>query len=196
MTTSDLYQFGVTLLDHYVFLIALALAGLAVAIYLGRHLIGQFWLNMRTRRCLNHLGLRSLSNVRFPDGFGQYFVVDRLVMRHDGISMLICLRYTGRIFCADDIEEWTQMLAGKSYRFKNPLVDLDYQIKAVSALVPDVPVDGFLFFDHRAQFPTGHPERVIQTNTMPESLKQDKQSKVHVSVEEAWRQLVALHTSK
>jgi hypothetical protein len=196
MTKSDYYQFGMTLLDHYVFLIALALAGLAVLIYLGRHKIRQIWLNMRTRHSLNHLGLESVANVQFPDGLGQYFSVDRLVMHHDGISLLIFKRYSGRIFCADDIDEWTQVVGGKSYRFKNPLVDLDYQIRAVSSRAPDVTVNGFLFFDHRAQFPKGHPERVIQIETMPVCLKRDKLNKVQAPVEKAWRQLLTSSGSK
>ena len=190
MTTSDLYRFGLTVLDHYIFLIALALAGLAGLVYLGRHKIRQFWLNLRTRHCLNHLGLESAADVRFPDGLGHFFTVDRLVMHHDGISMLVIKRYSGRIFCADDIDEWTQIVGGKSYRFKNPLIDLDYQIKAVSSLVPDVTVNGYLFFDQRARFPKGHPERVVQIETMPECLKRDTLNKVQSPVEKAWRELL------
>ena len=81
-----------------------------------------------------------MSNFKFPDGLGNYFTVDRLILRQDGISLLVFKQYPGSIFCADGIDEWTQMLAGKSYRFQNPLIDLDFQIKAISSFVPDVPV--------------------------------------------------------
>lgn len=190
MTTSDIYQYGISLFDPYVLLIALLLVTLVV-IYLGRGNYKHAWLNIKARYRLNHLGLKEISNFQFPDGMGHYFNIDRLVMNHDGISLLVFKQYPGRIFCADDIDEWTQMLAGKSYRFKNPLIELDYQVKAVSAYVPDVPVNGFLYFDHRAEFPKGHPDRVIHFDKIPEALKRDKQHKVQAAVESAWQKLSA-----
>ena len=119
MTTSDIYQYGISLLDHYALLIALFLVALAAIMYLGRRNIKQTWLNIKTSYNLNHLGLKEVSNYQFPDGLGNYFNIDRLILRHDGISLLLLKQYSGSIFCADDIHEWTQMLAGKSYRFKN-----------------------------------------------------------------------------
>jgi len=192
MTASDLSQYGISLLDQYVLLIALLLVALAVAMYLGRRKLRQAWLNAQTRYRLNRLGLKEISNFQFPDGLGSYFNIDRLIMRHDGISLLLVKQYPGSIFCADDIDEWTQMLAGKSYRFKNPLIDLDYQVKAVSACIPDVPVDGFLFFDTQAEFPKGHPDRVIRSDSIPEALERNEDLKAQASVESAWEKLGAL----
>jgi hypothetical protein len=192
MMTSDLYQYGNSLLDQYVLLSALFLAALAVVMLLWRRNIKQAWQNAQTRYRLNNMGLKRISNFQFPDGLGNYFNIDRLIMRHDGISLLLVKQYPGSIFCADDIHEWTQMLAGKSYRFKNPLIDLDYQIKAVSACVPDVPVNGFLIFDAQAEFPKGHPDRVIRSDSIPEALKRNKHLKAQASVEAAWEKLVSL----
>ena len=192
MEINQISQYGTALLEHYVLLIALAFVILAVFIFIWRNDIRLAWLNIKTRYRLNHLGLREIADFRFPDGLGNYFSIDRLVMRHDGISLLVFKQYPGSIFCADDINEWTQMLAGKSYRFKNPLIELDYQIKAISASIPGVPVNGFLFFDHRARFPKGHPERVIRFDDIPDDLKRDKQEKVQASVEAAWDKLLKL----
>jgi hypothetical protein len=192
MTTSDIYQYGISILEHYALLIALFLVTLAVIVYLGRGNIKQAWQNLQTRYRLNRLGVRAISNFQFPDGLGNYFNIDRLIMRHDGISLLLVKQYPGSIFCADDIDEWTQMLAGKSYRFKNPLIDLDYQIKAVSACIPGVAVNGFLFFDTRAEFPKGHPDRVIRSDRIPETLKRNKHLQVQAPVESAWEKLKSL----
>ena len=196
MTSSELYQYGNSLLDHYALLIALLialiLAVLAAVIYLGRRNIEHAWLNVKTRYCLKHLGLKQISDLKCPDGLGNYFIIDRLVMRHDGISLIVFKQYPGTIFCADDIDQWTQMLAGKSYRFKNPLIDLDYQVKAVSACVPGVTVNGFLFFDAQAEFPKGHPDRVVRSDSIPEALKRNKHLKVQASVETAWEKLGTL----
>jgi len=189
MTTSDIYQYNISFLDQYALLIALSLVMLAVAIYLGRSKLEHVWLNIKTRHHLNRLGLKQISNFQCPDGLGHYFNIDRLVMRHDGISLLVFKQYPGSIFCADNIDEWTQLLAGKSYRFKNPLVELDFQVKAVSAFMPDVPVDGYLLFGQQTEFPKGHPDRVICLNKIPEALKQSDQHKVQASVESAWKKL-------
>lgn len=190
MTLAELQNLGASLLDWSV-LLAVAILLLVVVLVVGRGRLKQAWLNLKTRYRLNHLGLREIANFRFPDGLGDYFTVDRLIMRPDGISLLMYIQYPGSIFCADDIDEWTQMLEGKSYRFRNPLVDLDYQIKAISARVPDVSVNGFLFFSHQAEFPKGCPERVINMETLPPSLKRNKKVKAEPSVISAWEKLSA-----
>lgn len=192
MTINDIYQYGISILDQYALLIALALVMLAVIIFLSHSNIQHAWLNTKTRYHLNRLGLKQISNFQFPDGLGHYFTIDRLVMRHDGISLLLFKQYPGSIFCAEDIEQWTQMLAGKSYPFKNPLVDLDYQVKTVSACIPDVPVNGFLLFDRQARFPKGHPDRVIQLDNIPEALMRNKKKQVQTAVATAWKKLDAL----
>lgn len=176
-------------------LIAAILLVLAFLIYLGHRKINLAWLNLKTRYLLNHLGLKEISNFKFPDGLGNFFTVDRLILRQDGISLLVFKQYPGSIFCAEDIDEWTQMLAGKSYRFQNPLIDLDFQIKAISTFVPDVPVDGFLFFDHQASFPKGCPERVIKLGDIPQSLKRDKKIQAQTSVMSAWKKLANLSSA-
>jgi Nuclease-related domain len=159
---------------------------------LGRKSLAQGWLNLRTRMRLNHLGYGHLTKLHCPDGLGYHFVIDRLVLRHDGISLLMYINYPGKIFCADDIDDWTQMLGRKSYRFKNPFYELECQVKAVADCVPGVTVDGYLFFDHQALFPKGHPERVIYLRNIPQRLERDKQFKVNQVVKSAWEKLKAM----
>jgi hypothetical protein len=171
--------------------IILAVVVIVVIAYLSRTKIKSFWLNYKTSRCLNQLGIDQASDIKWPDGLGQYFAIDRLILRKDGISVLNYNRYPGKIFCADAIDEWTQMIGQKSYRFKNPLHELDLQIKAISASVPDVPVDGFLFFDHLAEFPKGHPDRVIHPKKIPTTLVKDKKEEVDAAVSAAWSELMA-----
>jgi len=191
MTTSDIYQYGISFIDQYFLLIALFLVACVIVIYMASGNFKHIWLNIKTRRRLNRLGLKQIANFRFPDGLGDYFIIDRLVMRHDGISLLLFKQYPGLIFCADDIDQWTQMLAGKSYRFKNPLVELDLQVKAVAAFIPEVPVNGFLLFDRQAEFPKGKPDRVINLDKIPEALKRNKKQKAQAAVESAWEKLGA-----
>lgn len=192
MTISDILQSVDKIIGPYAFAIALALILSVVIIFLSRRKIKHAWLHFKTRYYLNRLGFKQKSNVQWPDGLGQNFSIDRLILRHDGITLLIYKRYPGKIFCADNIDDWTQMLGLKSYRFKNPLDELDFQVKAISTCIPNVSVNGFLFFDHLAEFPKGHPDRVIHLNNIPEELRRNKNLEVDASVMSAWKQLLSV----
>ncbi len=190
MTASELYQSVTHYFDQYLsFIVLIVTVVLAIILFLGRNKIRYVWLNIKTRYHLNRLGIKQITNFRCPDGLGGYFIIDRLLMLPDGIGLVMFKQYPGSIFCADNIEEWSQILDGKSYHFKNPLVDLDYQVNAVSACIPGVPVNGFIFFDHQADFPKGHPERVIQLDTIPQSLLWEKNTEAQKSVVSAWDSL-------
>lgn len=192
MNIKDIFQLDNEVISQYVLYTAVALLVVAVILIINRRKINHIWLNVKTRYKLKRLGYKQISNFQCPDGLGHYFTIDRLILRHDGITLVVSKQYPGKIFCADNIDDWTQMLGLKSYRFKNPLDDLDYQIKAISALIPGVPVNGFLFFDHQATFPKGHPERVIYLDKIPDELKRSNNVKVETSVMSAWKQLTSI----
>jgi hypothetical protein len=189
MSFSDIFQIDNKITGQYLLLIISALLLVAVVIFLNRQKIKYAWLNFKTRYRLNRLGFEQKVNFQWPDGLGHHFTIDRLILCQDGITLLAYKQYPGKIFCADNIDDWTQMLGQKSYRFKNPLSDLDDQIKAISANIPDVPVSGFLFFDHLAEFPKGHPDRVIYLESIPAELTPGKDQDVKASVMSAWTQL-------
>lgn len=173
----------------------LALLLLALLIFWRRPLL-EAWRRWRTHRCLGRLGLEQIHNLSCPDGLGNHFVIDRLLLRHDGITLLKYKQYPGRIFCADHIDQWTQMLGQKSYKFDNPLFELDFQVKAIQSCIPGVEVDGYLFFDHQAEFPKGHPQRVIHPQALPEALVRNDRHKARPEVMEAWRKLKDLAGSR
>jgi len=179
---SDIFQKIFQTMNDYGLPITLVLLLSVFIVFLNRRKIRQRWLNLKMHHRLNRLGVKQISCFKCPDGLGDHFIIDRLILRRDGISLLVFKCYPGKIFCADQIDDWTQMVGKKSYRFTNPLYELECQIKAVSACVPDVPVDGFLFFDHLTEFPKGHPDRVIHLKNIPQQLVRNKQDKVEASV--------------
>ena len=191
---SDFSQVITQLSDTFVLPIFLSVAAVLVITYLNRHRLRLSWLNLRTRYCLSRLGLEQISGLNCPDGLGHHFTIDRLLLRHDGITLLVTKQYPGRIFCSDHIDDWTQMLGRKSFRFKNPLFELDHQIKAIAACIPDVSVDGYLFFDYQTEFPKGHPQRVIHAAAIPESITRRNRHQVENHVMQAWKKLKALST--
>jgi len=188
MDTINISQILNQPVEHYVLPLGLLILVLVFVVVKRKSLVHD-WLNLKTRRRLKRLGYAQISKLQCPDGLGHHFVIDRLILRHDGITVLMFKKYPGKIFCADDIDDWTQMIGHKSYRFINPLYDLECQIKSVSECIPEVPVNGYLFFDRQATFPKGHPDRVIHLNNIPESLERNKQHKVNALVRSAWEKL-------
>ena len=144
---------------------------------------------MKIRRGLRRAGIKQYRDFFCPDGVGGQYKIDRLILRPDGISVLMYMRYEGNIFCGENIERWTQMIGGKSYSFANPLVMLDGQIAAIKALAPGIDVDGYLFFDHRTRFPKGRAERVIQIDNMPDSLLNNHGKSPDDALMSAWKKL-------
>ena len=196
MNINEIYQTVIQQVNDHALVVASLLLVSIIILYLSRKVIKRGWLNIKIRYRLNHLGVKHLSNVQWPDGLGSYFTIDRLILRPDGITVLMYKKYPGKIFCADDIDDWTQMLGQKSYKFKNPLYDLDYQINVIKRFVPDVPVNGFLFFDHTAEFPKGHPDRVIHYKKIPETLQRHRKNKIEDNVMSAWDKLNELARNK
>lgn len=180
------------IIEQYSIFIAAFIFALIAIVYLNRKRIKRAWMNFKTRRQLNRLGIKQLTDVQLPDGLGHFFTIDRLIMRNNGISLIMHNRFPGKIFCADNIDEWTQMLGQKSYTFKNPLSELDYQINTLSTSIPNIPVNGFIFFDHLSEFPKGHPERVIHYKEIPEELKRNKEDKVQENIAAAWQKLLEI----
>ncbi len=166
--------------------VILIVFGLFFIFFINRSRLSGYWLNLKTRRCLEHLGVDQITNVKCPDGLGHEFSLDRLILRQNGISILIYKKYPGKIFCADHIDEWTQMLGQKSYTFTNPLFELDFQIKALQACIPGIDIDGYLFFDHNAEFPKGHPQRVIHPQHIPHNLHRPQHIEIDQKIIQAW----------
>lgn len=196
MAMNSISQVITEIVNHQLFPVAAIILAAGVAILVSKRKNSHSLLKFTSHNCLDGLGLQQLSNVKCPDGLGQYFTIDRMILRSDGISLLIYKKYPGKIFCADHIEEWTQMLEQKSYTFKNPLFELDDKIKALSACLPDIPVNGYLFFDHKTEFPKGHPERVIHPQAIPEELDKNNRHKVNKTVMKAWNGVLSLKKKK
>lgn len=159
---------------------------LVILLLINRNRLLRSWRAYRANGCLNRLGYDQLTQVPCPDGLDHEFVIDRLILRQDGISILNHKKYPGKIFCAEQIQQWTQMIGQKSYKFKNPLFELNYQTKALQACLPDIPVDGYLFFDHETDFPKGHPDRVLTPSHIPSQLERSPSNQPNPAVLSAW----------
>ncbi|MCP4488898.1 MAG: NERD domain-containing protein [Gammaproteobacteria bacterium] len=150
------------------------------------------WLEWRTRRCLNQIGIKQRSNVLCCDGIDGEFILDRLVMLPNAILLINFKRYSGNIYCSDRIAEWTQVVEQKSFKFENPLFDLENQLTAIRTQIPDVSIKGYLFFDHTAQFPKGHPETVLHPDNIPSEYLRINCTEPKPAIVSAWESLIEL----
>ncbi len=125
MDTVNISQILNQPVEHYVLplgLFILVLVLVLVFVVVKRKSLVHGWLNLKTRRRLNRLGYAQISKLQCPDGLGYHFVIDRLILRHDGITVLMFKKYPGKIFCADDIDDWTQMVGQKKLSFQKSIL--------------------------------------------------------------------------
>lgn len=149
--------------------VALTLLALTTILVINWRKMRTRWLEWRTRRCLDQIGIKQIKSVVFSDGLDGEFEIDRLVMLHDSILLIAFRSYSGNIYCANSISEWTQVLDQKSYKFKNPLFELENQVSAIRNYLVDVSIRGVLIFDHSASFPKGHPDQVMRPDNIPDN---------------------------
>lgn len=164
----------------------------ALLILLNWKSLRRAWMEWRTHRCLNRIGIKQRGNIVCPDELDGEFILDRLVMLPNALLLISFKRYPGNIYCAERISEWTQVVEQKSYKFQNPLFDLDHQLTTLRQLAPDVTIKGYLFFDHSAHFPKGHPDSVLHPHNIPEEFLRDNCSEPEPAVLKSWEILSKL----
>lgn len=177
--------------EQDIILLAIVFAALLILLLNARK-IRHNWLEWRTRRCLNRIGIQQRRNVVCSDGMDGEYVLDRLIMLPTSILLISFKPFSGNIFCAERISEWTQVIAQKSYKFENPLFELENQLTALRLEIPGVPIRGLLFFDHNAAFPKGHPDSVIHPGNIPTEYLRQNCAEADAGIVEAWRILLKL----
>ena len=141
-------------------------------------------------RSVRRIGVAVIRNIALPDGMDGKVSIENIVLTAGGIYILPIKRYCGIIFAADNIETWTQVVGKRSYKFPNPLTELDTYVMAVRNLLPEVKVEGRILVTSDASFPKGKPDRVIPVATIAEELTVDK-GEVSTQLRDAWDKLKA-----
>lgn len=116
----------------------------------------------RIRRAVRRQGAEVLAAVEIPDGLDGHIFIDYLVLTAEAIRVVMVKRYEGFIYAGEKMAEWTQVVKQGSYRFPNPLQELELKIMALRSIVPGVPVSGCVLFSESCRFPTRQPEGVLR----------------------------------
>lgn len=146
----------------------------------------------RVARLIKSLNTEFLKNAGFPDGMDGTVFVDYLVLTPSGILVMDLQDYAGFIFGAANIDQWTQMVRRRGFKFENPLHQNAWRVQAVQALVTDAPVLGRVVFSSVSQFPKGVPEGVSHVSTVIADLAPLFDNKfVTDTLRKSWDDLVA-----
>lgn len=152
--------------DYTTIILALLIVALAVTLY--------FLVTRRKstepRARLRKAAKAMLSHVLIPDGEDGEILIENALLCSRGILIVDIKDVEGNIFGSDAMHDWTVITGKKRFTFANPQPGLYDRTAAVAALVPDVPVNGYIAFTNRGQFTKGRPSHVTDIDTLVREL--------------------------
>jgi len=111
------------------------------------------------QRLIRRLGQDQIRQSRIISGEDEVYV-EHLVLQPDGLTLLMLRPYRGNIFAAEKIDMWTQVLGHHSYKFPNPLYELERDTQLLRAMLHGVQVKGMVVFGQGSHFPKGKPAQI------------------------------------
>ncbi len=109
-----------------------------------------------------------------PDGNEGEIQFEYLVLTSDGIVVVDTKDVEGNVFGSDAMDEWTVIHDNQRFTFKNPQRGLLDRVAAVSSLLEDVPVSGFIAFTDRSRFSKGQPSHAVFVDSLIERLTESR----------------------
>ena len=174
-------------------------AGLFSMVALGTIFIGAtgwyFWRHLKKTRhqrqihkVLESLGTKYLHDIILPDGIEGYTYIDYLLLTPNGMIVLDINFSEGHLFGGESVDQWTQVVNNKTYKFNNPLYNNLNKCQAVLWNVTNNMKDdthansnlethGWIAFSSAGNFPKGIPDHVSMIN----DLKNDLEEKFNLS---------------
>ncbi len=142
----------------------------------------------KNNKLISRIGRFQLKNVAIQISIDETVYIDYLILLPKGIFVLNILKYNGIIFAGENVECWTQLINKKSYKFPNPLHDLDICESAIRSVIDDCNVIGHIAFDSNCQFPKGKPQRISLLHELPDELEFSNEE-VDSDLKEKWQTL-------
>jgi len=112
-----------------------------------------------------------VKQIIIPDGIGGLLEIEHLVLLDQGLLLIETYPISGNLFGADQIDEWTQIVEGRSYKFTNPLWHVHTASQALKLLAPNVPIFCRVVFSADSHFPKGKPDEVSILATLADDMQ-------------------------
>ena len=174
--------------------ITVAVILLLVILVLGKPIRSQVE-RLRLTRAIKRLGTASMNNVVISDGLDGHVFIEHLVLTPRHVLVVSVRRYPGAIFAAENMDMWAQVTDGGSYKFPNPLHEVEIATAAVRSHVPDAAVNGIILFGRDSTFPKGKPDRVMQFSEIARLPAPGRGTVISEPVKKAWSRLLELKTA-
>ena len=130
-------------------------------------------------------------NIVLSDGMYDFLFVDYLVLMKGNIVAVDVHHLEGYIFGGDQIEQWAQVINGKSNKFKNPLYRVRLVQQQINQLVKDADIEARVIFGADSSFPKGVPEGVLRFDTLRDDLTMlDKNDYLAESMSKTWEEIM------
>lgn len=155
--------------------------GLAAVILLGG--AGwYFWCQAQKARHVRHvhevirsLGLKYIKDVVLPDGVDGLVFMDYLLLCPGGLVALDIKHQEGVLFGGDAVDQWSQVVRHRTYKFPNPLYHHQTQLQALKWNSKelgdeDVALTGWVIFSNAGSFPKGIPRGVRMIDDLPKAV--------------------------
>ena len=153
-----------------------------VAWYYWRHL-DRTWNQRQVSQVLQSIGVKFLQDIILPDGIEGYTYIDYLLLTPKGIVVLDINLSQGHLFGGESVDEWTQVVSKKTYKFKNPLYDNQTKCQAVrwnlinkntknNNTDNEIETFGWIAFSSAGNFPKGIPDQVSMIKDLHSNLEE------------------------
>jgi hypothetical protein len=140
------------------------------------------WNQRQISQVLQSIGVIYLQDIMLPDGIEGYTYIDYLLLTPKGIVVLDINLSEGHIFGGESVDEWTQVVNKKTYKFNNPLYDNQTKCQAVRWNVKnkleennfrsgDLETQGWIAFSSAGNFPKGIPENISMIKDLNDDLE-------------------------
>lgn len=140
---------------------------------------------------LKNIGVESLHYITIPDGMDGKIFIENLILMPNKILLLGVKKYRGLIFAADKIDQWTQVIGNKSYKFDNPLHQLENDALTLNSKIEYSKVEGKVLFINGSEFPKGKPDNVIEISEI-KGWQKGAASDISEALRTDWNKLSAL----
>lgn len=133
------------------------------------------------QKVLESFGVKYLHDIVLPDGLDSVVFIDYLLLVPDGVVVLDINYAEGHLFGGISVDQWTQVINNRTYKFSNPLYSNQTKCQAVlwnaknnlnEITVPDKwNAHGWIAFSNAGNFPKGIPENVSMIDDLKDNLE-------------------------
>jgi len=165
-------------------LLAAAVIVVAGAIWYIRQQMKKSFHQRHVQKVLESLGVKYLRDIVLPDGLEGMVFIDYLLLVPNGVVVLDINYSEGHLFGGSTVDQWSQVINNKTYKFNNPLYDNQTKCQAVIWNAENILGDafnklnwktiGWVAFTNAGNFPKGIPDHVSMIDDLKTNLEKNQ----------------------